>query len=114
MNFSKAMKGFLINRSTDLSPNTVEIYTWALKIMGNYFGEVEIDKLTKEDMHKFFEYLTHSYVPARRNKETGPLAPRSMDHTDHHALSIFQIGLRFIERRLTNALPIHIPLSTYL
>jgi hypothetical protein len=29
-------------------------------------------------------------------------------------LSIFQIGLRFIERRLTNGLPFRIPLFSYL
>src|SRR5512139_1381666 len=37
-----------------------------------------------------------------------------VDRTDRRDLSIFQIGLRLIERRLTNALPFHIPLFTYL
>ena len=37
-----------------------------------------------------------------------------VDRVDRRDLSIFQIGLRFIERRLTNALPFRIPLSTYL
>jgi hypothetical protein len=37
-----------------------------------------------------------------------------VDRVDRRDLSIFQIGLRFIERRLTNALPFHIPLFTYL
>ena len=37
-----------------------------------------------------------------------------VDRIDRRDLSIFQIGLRFIERRLTNALPFRIPLFTYL
>jgi hypothetical protein len=37
-----------------------------------------------------------------------------VDRVDRRDLSIFQIGLRFIERRLTNALPFRIPLFTYL
>jgi hypothetical protein len=37
-----------------------------------------------------------------------------VDRNDRRDLSIFQVGLRFIERRLTNALPFRIPLFTYL
>jgi hypothetical protein len=37
-----------------------------------------------------------------------------VDRVDRRDLSIFQIGLRFIERRLTNALPFRVPLFTYL
>jgi hypothetical protein len=37
-----------------------------------------------------------------------------VDRNDRRDLSIFQIGLRFIERRLTNALSFSIPLSSYL
>lgn len=35
-------------------------------------------------------------------------------HVNRRDLSIFQIGLRFIERRLTNGLPFRIPLFSYL
>ena len=35
-----------------------------------------------------------------------------VDRTDRRDLSIFQIGLLFIERCLTNALPIQIPLCS--
>ena len=37
-----------------------------------------------------------------------------VDRNDRRDLSIFQIGLRFIERRLTNAFSISVPLCTYL
>ena len=37
-----------------------------------------------------------------------------VDRHDRRDLSIFQIGLRFIQRRLTNALPVSVPLCTYL
>lgn len=37
-----------------------------------------------------------------------------VDRVDRRDLSIFQIGLRFTERRLINALPFSIPLFTYL
>lgn len=37
-----------------------------------------------------------------------------VDRVDRRDLSIFQIGLRLIERRLTNALPLRVPLFTYL
>jgi len=37
-----------------------------------------------------------------------------VDRVDRRDLSIFQIGLRFIERRLTNALSFRIPLFSYL
>ena len=37
-----------------------------------------------------------------------------VDRSDRHDLSLFQIGLRFIDRRLINALSLHVPLCTYL
>jgi hypothetical protein len=37
-----------------------------------------------------------------------------VDRNDRRDLSIFQIGLRFIERRIINALPFHLQLSYYL
>jgi len=37
-----------------------------------------------------------------------------VDRHDRRDLSIFQIGLRFIERQLTNSFPIHLSLCTYL
>lgn len=37
-----------------------------------------------------------------------------VDRTDRRDLSIFQIGMRFIQKRLTNALSVRIPLCTYL
>jgi len=37
-----------------------------------------------------------------------------VDRNDRRDLSIFQIGLRFVQRRLTNAFPITIPLCAYL
>ena len=37
-----------------------------------------------------------------------------VDRIDRRDLSIFQIGLRFIERRLTNALPVRVPMFSYL
>jgi len=37
-----------------------------------------------------------------------------VDRNDRRDLSIFQIGLRFVQRRLTNALSVHIPLCSYL
>ena len=37
-----------------------------------------------------------------------------VDRHDRRDLSIFQIGLRFIQRRLTNALSVSVPLCTYL
>ena len=37
-----------------------------------------------------------------------------VDRHDRRDLSIFQIGFRFVQRRLTNALPVVIPLCSYL
>ena len=37
-----------------------------------------------------------------------------VDRIDSNDLSIFQVSLRFIERRLTNALPVRVPLFSYL
>ena len=37
-----------------------------------------------------------------------------VDRNDRRDLSIFQIGLRFIQRRLTNALSVQVPLCSYL
>jgi hypothetical protein len=37
-----------------------------------------------------------------------------VDQKDRRDLSIFQIGLRFIQRKLTNALPLSPQLCTYL
>jgi len=37
-----------------------------------------------------------------------------VDRNDRRDLSIFQIGLRYIQRRLTNAFPVSVPLCSYL
>jgi hypothetical protein len=37
-----------------------------------------------------------------------------VDHNECRDLNIFQIGLRFIQRRLTNSLSISVPLCYYL
>jgi hypothetical protein len=37
-----------------------------------------------------------------------------VDRNDRRDLSIFQIGLRFLERRLTNDLPVQVLLFSYL
>jgi hypothetical protein len=37
-----------------------------------------------------------------------------VDRHDRRDLSIFQIGLRFIQRRLINGLPVQVPLVSYL
>ena len=39
---------------------------------------------------------------------------RLVDRNERRDLSIFQIGLRFTQRRLTNALPVQVPLCSYL
>jgi hypothetical protein len=36
-----------------------------------------------------------------------------VDRNDRRDLSIFQIGFRFIQRRLINVLPVHVSLCTY-
>jgi hypothetical protein len=71
----------------------------------------DFDRLSRLTLAVAFLYVWLISVGARTiHKGLRPL----VDRNERRDLSIFQIGLRFTERRLTNDLPVLIPLSSYL
>jgi len=76
----EAIKGFLIVRALDLSPNTVDIYRWALALMSDYLGDVEVTTINTADLNRFFLYLKVEYQPKRAGGKPGPLTPRSIEN----------------------------------
>jgi integrase/recombinase XerD len=80
MLMSDAVNGFLLMKATEFSPATLDIYRWALNRMVIYLEDPEISHITSDDLHKFFYYLQYDYKPVRKNKDTTPLKPRSIEN----------------------------------
>ena len=79
MELSKAFKGFVISRD-DLSPTTIDIYTYAMNLMIDYLQDKPVEKITSQDLHLFFHYLRTEYQPKRMNQDTSPLSERSIEN----------------------------------
>ena len=71
----------------------------------------DFDKLSRLTLAVAFLYVWLISVGGRTIREG---LRHLVDRNDRRDLSVFQIGLRYIQRRLTNALPVALPLCSYL
>jgi integrase/recombinase XerD len=77
----KAVEGFLIARAAEFySPNTLNIYRWALTLMANYLENPELKSITQTDIQRFYLWLQTEYKPRRTNGNDAPLKPRSIEN----------------------------------
>lgn len=80
MPLSKAIEGFILYRRTEgISPNTIKIYEWTFDRMIECLGDREVASLKNEDIQKFYLWLQSDYQPTRRNGDTAPLLPSTVE-----------------------------------
>jgi integrase/recombinase XerD len=80
MKLAEASKGFLLMKATEYSPNTLKIYEWALSNLCAFLNDPEVKKITDLDLQRFLLFLQNDYQPNRKNGESGPLKPRSIEN----------------------------------
>jgi integrase/recombinase XerD len=106
MLLSKAIEGFLIARTAEFySPDTLDIYKWALKLMSDYLSNPEVKSITPSDVQRFYVWLQTEYKPKRTNGDDSPLKPRSIENAWTAIRSFFNwatIDLKLKSRPDTN------------
>jgi integrase/recombinase XerD len=81
MDFEKALAGYFIARNADgYSQATLEMYKWALSIMGERLQNKDVGQITELDLQAFFGWVRTEYKPSRFNGSTEPLSGRSLDN----------------------------------
>jgi len=81
MKISYALTNFLNARAADgYSPETLEMYKWALTLLGNFLADKEVEAVTSLEIQQFFAYLRTGYIPRRTSGSTEPLTPRSIEN----------------------------------
>jgi integrase/recombinase XerD len=82
MNLSEAIEYFKICRLADGYANsTLEIYTWALYRLENFYPEIsEISEISLDDLRKFMIYMQADYEPTRPSGNTDPLSGSSLEN----------------------------------
>jgi integrase/recombinase XerD len=80
MKMIKALDGYFLTRALDLSPNTQEMYKWALDRICKYLKNPEVEDITEKELLNFYVFLRDDYVPNRANRKTEPLTPRSVEN----------------------------------
>lgn len=74
MKLSKAVEGYTTVRLGDgLSMNTLAGYTTHFNQLIQFLGDVEIERITQEDISKFFAWLRTEYEPKRVSQSKAPL-----------------------------------------
>ena len=75
MKLSRAVSGFLLSLAADgYSENTIDLYSWALKILIECLGDPNLAKISSKDMQSFMAWVQDGYRP--QNK----LAPASIEN----------------------------------
>lgn len=78
MLLSKAIEGFLLElRASDFSQNTIDVYSWALRLLINFVGDKELASVGDSDVKAFWVYLKDEYKPKRPGGNQSPLSPAS-------------------------------------
>ncbi len=76
---SQALQGYTISqRASDLSYSTVQLYIHQIKLLINYIGDIEVEKIDSDLLLQFAAYLRNDYKPVRPNGDIKPLAPSSI------------------------------------
>jgi integrase/recombinase XerD len=80
MHLSKALEGYKIGALAEgYSQLTIITYQSALSTMIEYLGDMELQSVTSDDLHRFMNFLVTDYVPERLNnpKNAGALSTAS-------------------------------------
>jgi len=81
MLLSQAIYGFTIARTAEgYSSNTLDMYKWALQLLGNYLDDPDPAEVTYKELQSFFAYLATDYIPSRSNGDKSPLSRRSVEN----------------------------------
>jgi integrase/recombinase XerD len=82
MSLSVALDGFFRTRTADgYSPNTLEMYRWALGLMERFLeNNLLVAEIKPENLQDFFIWLRDDYKPNRTNGKTDPLTGRSLEN----------------------------------
>ena len=81
MLLSKSIEYFNICRLADgFSPNTQDIYTWALTRLLDFTGEQDVGDITLAQLRMFMLYMQREYTPNRAGGSTAPLSPSSLEN----------------------------------
>jgi len=79
MKLSKATEGFILAKVVEGdSPRTTTGYTQELALVVEYLDDPPIDEITTGELRQFFDYLGYDFKPARWNRDTSPLSPRTL------------------------------------
>ena len=81
MLLSSAIENFLMAKRADgFSPSTINVYSYALKIISGYLDNPELKTVTPDQMTAFWVWVRTDYKPNRTSKKAGPLAGRSLEN----------------------------------
>ncbi len=79
LKLSKVIPGFLQHKAAEaLSPRTLESYEFHLKHWAEKAGDVELAKITAQDLRAYFAWLRTDYQPRRLAGGNQPLAPKTI------------------------------------
>ncbi len=83
MLLSKAVQGFILSKSADgLSPNTADIYRWALDKLITFCGDKDVKRVTTDDLRRWQAWLRSDYKPKdKRPRERLALGSLQNCHT---------------------------------
>ena len=89
MLLSKAIEGFTLSKSADgLSPDTLDIYNWALQKLVTFLQDKEVENITEADCRAWMSWLRDEYEPAS-NRSIGKNLSLSSLQDAHTALKSF-------------------------
>jgi len=81
MKLSTALQGFnYYLHSNGKSPNTIDLYLTYLNKLSDYLKDPELEKITPEDITRFYGFMRHDYIPYRLNGSAMPLAPGTIQN----------------------------------
>ena len=98
MKLSKAVEGFIFARLADgYSPNTMDVYKWALVRLERYLENPEVVAIKLDDLRRFMLFMRAEYKPSRMNGDESPLSGSSMENIWKAIRSFFRWASEEIE-----------------
>jgi len=104
---SQAIEYFNICRLADgFSPNTQDLYTWALTNLLEFSGDLDAGDITLAQLRRFMLYMKNEYEPNRPGGSTDPLSPSSLENIWKAIRSFFgwaeeELGIQRPDLRLS-------------
>lgn len=86
---SKALVGFFNTKAAEgLSPFTLRNYEHSLDQWVRFTGDVDVAKITTQDLRRYLAWLRTEYKPKRYNGDESPLSPKTIRNV-HMTLKSF-------------------------